>query len=124
MSRAVARATFAILVSLVGFAVSSCGGGHSTSTEPVTKGLLAINESGCACVQPPYPSSTVYVDGVAGGTLATFGSVTIPLDAGPHTWAVDASNGTVTIVAGQTSRVHLYVNLGCEDGCTDPNPPT
>lgn len=81
-------------------------------------GTLRFVDSGCTCSAPPQPPVTVYVDGKQ-YSFPLFGSITIPLTAGPHQWSLtpDTSPSLVQIVAGGTLTEHVFSNIDCADGC-------
>ncbi len=99
-----------------------CDSNHSSSpTAPSAFGQLRFVDSGCACVKPPYPNLSVFVDGQKAGELPVFGELNVAVPAGNHVWAIDSSGPTTSIqvVSGTTMTVHVFTNLGCVDGCTD-----
>jgi hypothetical protein len=114
--------TIALLLATFG-----CHGGGSSPTEPLTSsGSLHFTDSGCACVQPPYPGIAVYIDGEYRGLLPVFGELSVTLPAGDHTWSTESPNGatTVRIEAGRTTNVRIETNLSCTEGCSDSRVPT
>lgn len=106
--------------------LASCGGnGPTAPPPPAGKGQLAFNDSGCACQPKPWDPITIFVDNQEVGQLPIFGHLNVPLPPGLHTWSDNDGDGPrqVTIVAGQTISVQIFVNLGCGDSCSDTQPP-
>lgn len=103
--------------------LAHCGGGGSpTEPLPAGDGRLLFTDSGCACVNPPYPPIAIYVDAKQVGELPVFGKLGIELPPGRHTWSTvaDDPNPTpVVIQLGATVTVNLMTNLSCTDGCGD-----
>jgi hypothetical protein len=87
-------------------------------------GTLRFVDSGCTCAANPQAPITVYVDGMP-YSFPLFGSINIPLAAGPHGWALAAALNPeiVQIVAGATVTEHIFSNIGCPDPC-DPGTST
>ena len=102
--------------------LAHCGGGSPTEPLPAGDGRLLFTDSGCACVNPPYPPIAIYVDGKQAGELPVFGKLGIELPPGRHTWstvAADPNPTPVVIQLGATVTVNLMTNLSCSDGCGD-----
>lgn len=116
------RATAAAVVA-ASLLLASCGGGSSPTESPMPgDGLLLFTDSGCACVNPPYPPIPIYVDGRPVGPLQVFGKLSIDLPPGRHTWSLTANDPNptpVTIQLGATTSISLTTNLSCPDGCVD-----
>jgi hypothetical protein len=113
------KLTYVVLLAAALF-IARCGGGdHASPTEPGTMmGTLRFVDSGCTCSPPPQAPVTVYVDGQK-YSFPLFGSIDIPLTAGPHGWALATglSPTIVQVVAGATVTEHIFSNINCTDGC-------
>jgi len=117
-----AKNFFLAAVAAATLLLAHCGGGSPTEPLPPGDGRLLFTDSGCACVNPPYPPIAIYVDGKQAGELPVFGKLGITLSPGRHTWSTfaDDPNPTpVVIQLGATSTVSLITNLSCPDGCGD-----
>ena len=117
------RALFVIsLAAFLALFVLSCKGGSPTEPESST-GSLHFIDSGCTCGNGPFPPIVVFIDGKQAGLLPIFGSLTVNLLPGPHTWSIDDASGptSVTIQAGHTETVRIMSNINCPDACTDDN---
>jgi hypothetical protein len=110
----------------------SCGQGGNSPTAPESlppptgDGLLLFQDSGCACVNPPYDPIPIYVDGRQAGVLPIFGRLSVPVAAGQHTWsstAADFGATTVLVPARATITLDIYTNISCTQGCGDNPPP-
>ena len=92
-----------------------------TSNTPIAAGdgQIYFVDSGCACVNPPYPSISITIDSKPAGTLPIFGHLAVNLPPGPHTWSDDSGDGPTqfTITQGKVMTVNVFTNLDCGDSC-------
>jgi hypothetical protein len=102
---------------------SSPSGLGRTSSTPIAAGdgQIFFVDSGCSCINPPWPAINITIDGVATGQLPLLGTLAINLPPGPHVWSDDQGDGnhSITIVKGQILNVGLQSNYGCNNGCAD-----